>query len=126
MKTNLSKSLIWMAVILAVGVIVSVGILVNGYKTKYNVAQTISVTGSAQTNFESDIIKWTAQYTRKSLDISQASSWLEQDREAVKAFLSQQGIPSEDIVFEAVNIGRDYEYEYDNRGNSSRTFTGYS
>ncbi|HLS12177.1 MAG TPA: SIMPL domain-containing protein [Flavobacteriaceae bacterium] len=126
MKTNLSKSLVWVAVILAVGVIVSVGILVNGYKTKYNVAQTISVTGSAQTNFESDIIKWTAQYARKSLDIAEASSWLGHDREAVKTFLNQQGIPSEDIVFQAVNISRDYEYEYDNRGGSTRVFTGYS
>lgn len=126
MKTNLSKSIIWMSIIIAIGVIVSVGILVNGYKTKYNVAQTISVTGSAQTNFESDIIKWTAQYARKSLDIAEASSWLGQDREAVKAFLNQQGIPSEDIVFQAVNISRDYEYEYDNRGGSTRVFTGYS
>lgn len=126
MKTSLSKSLIWIAIILSATILLSSTIIVNAYKTKYNVAQTISVTGSAQTNFESDIIKWTAQYTRKSLDISQASSWLEQDRAAVKTFLNQQGIPLEDIVFEAVNIGRDFEYEYDSKGNSSRVFTGYS
>lgn len=100
--------------------------MVGGYKTKYNVAQTISVTGSAQKNFESNIIKWTAEYARKSEDITQASTWLSEDREAVKAFLSEQGIPAKDIVFQSVNINKDYEYEYDNRGNSSRVFTGYS
>lgn len=126
MRTNLSGSLIWMAVILSITLFLSTLILVGGYKTKFNVAQTISVTGSAQTNFESDIIKWTAQYARKSLDISEASSWLGQDREAVKYFLKEQGIPAEDIVFQAVNISRDYEYEYDNRGTSTRIFTGYS
>src|SRR5690625_7404145 len=91
MKTNLSKSLVWVAVILAVGVIVSVGILVNGYKTKYNVAQTISVTGSAQTNFESDIIKWTAQYARKSLDIAEASSWRSEERRVGKESNARRG-----------------------------------
>ena len=126
MKTNLSSSLIWVALILSVTIFLSTTILVNGYKTKYNVAETVSVTGSAQTNFESDIVKCTAQYARKSVDISQASTWLGQDREAVKTFLNEQGIPAEDIVFQAVNISRDYEYEYDTRGNSSRIFSGYS
>lgn len=126
MKTNTSNAFIGAAIILSIGLVVSVIIMVGGYKTKYNVAQTISVTGSAQQNFESNIIKWTASYARKSKDISEASTWLGNDREAVKAFLDQQNIPLEDIVFQAVNISKDYEYEYDNNGNSSRVFTGYS
>lgn len=126
MKTNLSSSLIGAAVVLSIGLVISVIIMVGGYKTKYDVAQTISVTGSAQQNFESNIIKWTAEYGRKSQDISEASALLSEDRDAVKAFLNKQGIQSQDIVFQAVNINRDYEYEYDSRGNSSRVFTGYS
>lgn len=126
MKTAISKSLIWMAIVFSIGFILAASVLIGGYKTKYKAAQIISVTGSAQKNFESDIIKWTAQYARKSTDISQASTWLREDRQAVKAFLKEQGIASEDIVFQAVNIQKDYEYEYDSRGNSSRVFTGYS
>lgn len=125
MKTSLSKSLVWVAVILSIGLIVTVTIASSAYNTKYKAQNIISVTGSAQKNFESDIIKWTAQYARKSTDISEASSWLKDDREAVKTFLNQQGIKSDDIIFQAVNIRKEYDYEYDTHGNSTRVFTGY-
>lgn len=126
MKTNLSNSIIGAAVVLSIGLIISVIIMIGGYKTKYKAEEVVSVTGSAQKSFESNIIKWTAQYARKSDNISEASEWLQQDREAVKEFLDQQGIKPNDIVFQAVNINKDYEYEYDSRGNSIRAFTGYS
>src|SRR5699024_2895782 len=111
MKTSLSKSLVWVAVILSIRLIVTVTIASSAYNTKYKAQNIISVTGSAQKNFESDIIKWTAQYARKSTDISEASSWLKDDREAVKTFLNQQGIKSDDIIFQAVNIRKEYDYE---------------
>lgn len=126
MKTSLSKALLGVAVILSIGLAIAVSIMVSGYKTKYLTAQTISVTGGAQKNFESDIIKWTADYARISTDISQASALLGEDRETVKAFLHEKGISSDDIVFQSVNIYRNYEYEYDSRGNSIRVFKGYN
>src|SRR5699024_1245812 len=126
MKNALSKSLIWMSIILGIAWVITISIAAKAYNTKYKAQQTISVTGSAQKNFESDIIKWTAQFARKSTDISQASAWLREDRQAVKDFLNQQGIQPDDIIFNAVNINREYDYNYDANGNSNRVFTGYA
>lgn len=122
----MKKSIVLSSLILAIAFVAVAFIATNSYALKYKNTQRISVTGSAQKNFESDIINWTAQYARKSLDISQASAMLEQDKDQVVSFLISNGIKREDIVVQSVNISRDYEYQYDSRGNSQRVFTGYS
>ncbi|MCY4781493.1 SIMPL domain-containing protein [Sphingobacterium sp. UT-1RO-CII-1] len=101
-------------------------ILSNAYKYKYRVNNTINVTGNAKKDFESDIVKWSADYSRKSMDLSQASEQLRQDRELVKQFLVGQGIDAKEILFNAVNINREFSYHSDGNGNSYNTFTGYS
>ncbi|TJZ51736.1 SIMPL domain-containing protein [Sphingobacterium olei] len=114
------------SVIAAIACIVFASILANAYKYKYKVNNTINVTGNAKKDFEADIVKWSATYSRKSMDLSYASEQLKQDRNLVKDFLVRQGIKEEEILFNAVNINRDFTYQTDGSGHSYNTFTGYS
>jgi len=117
---------ILVSIIVSFAIIIVAFILGNAYRFKYNHANTINVTGYAKVDFESDIIKWSAYYSRKSMDMSYASAQLNKDKEAIKNFLIQQGISENEILFGAISINRDYDYSYDERGNSSRTFSGYT
>lgn len=114
------------SIVAAIGLIVSAYIISNAYKYKYRVNNTINVTGNAKKDFESDIVKWTASYSRKSMDLSEASEQLKRDRDLVKSFLIQRGIKENEILFNAVNIIKDFSYHTDERGNSYNTFSGYS
>lgn len=122
----MKSSNIIIACIGGIALIVFSLILSNAYKYKYRVNNTINVTGNAKKDFESDIVKWSADYSRKSMDLSQASEQLRQDRELVKQFLVGQGIDAKEILFNAVNINREFSYHSDGNGNSYNTFTGYS
>lgn len=114
------------SVIAAVALIGTACILGSAYKYKYKVNQVITVTGNAKKDFDSDIVKWTATYSRKSMNLSGASEQLRKDRELVKNFLVQKGIKESEIVFDPVIIVRDFNYHTDERGNSYNTFAGYS
>ncbi|WP_099370163.1 SIMPL domain-containing protein [Sphingobacterium sp. 1.A.5] len=114
------------SIIAGISIIIFAMIFGNAYKYKYKNSNTINVTGNAMTNFESDIVKWSASFSRKSMDLSEASEQLKRDRDMVKDFLVRQGISDKEILFNAVNINRDFSYHTDPNGNSYNTFTGYS
>jgi len=114
------------SIIVSFAIIIVAFILGSAYRFKYNHTNTINVTGYAKVDFESDIIKWSAYYSRKSMDMSNASAQLNKDKEAIKNFLIKQGINENEILFGAISISRDYDYQYDERGNSHRAFSGYS
>lgn len=122
----MKSSGIVISIVAAIGVLASAFVLANAYKYKYRVNNTINVTGNAKKDFESDIVKWTASYSRKSMDLSEASEQLKRDRDLVKSFLVQRGIKENEILFNAVNILKDFSYHTDERGNSYNTFSGYS
>ena len=122
----MKSTTIIVSIIAAIAVIVGAVILGNAYKYKYRVNNTINVTGNAKKDFDSDIVKWTASYSRKSMNLSEASQQLKQDRDLVKTFLIEKGIKENEILFDAVNIIRDFSYHTDERGNSYNTFTGYN
>lgn len=114
------------SIIGSLALIVAAVVLSNAYKFKYNNVNTINVTGNAKTDFESDIVKWSASYSRKSMDLSSASEQLSQDRNLVKEFLIKQGINESEIRFDAINIFREFSYHTDSYGNSRSTFSGYN
>lgn len=120
-----STSLI-VAVIGGLAIVIFAVVLANAYKYKYRVTNTINVTGNAKKDFESDLVKWSASFTRKSMDLSVASEQLKKDRDLVRQFLEQQGIDSKEILFDAVNINREFSYQTDGQGNRSNIFTGYN
>lgn len=117
---------ILITLIAVIGIIGATCILGSAYKYKYRVNNTINVTGNAKKDFEADIVKWSATFSKKSMDLSSASEELKNDRELVKKFLVEKGVKENEILFNAVNISRDFSYQRDNNGNSYNTFTGYN
>jgi len=114
------------SVIAGVSIIVFAAIFGAAYKYKYRVSNTINVTGNAKQNFESDLVTWSASFDRKSMNLSEASEELKRDRDLVREFLVAQDVKEEEIIFDAVNINREFSYHTDGSGNSYNTFTGYS
>ncbi|WP_270087570.1 SIMPL domain-containing protein [Sphingobacterium sp. SYP-B4668] len=107
--------------------IVVFGLILSGaYKYKFKSTNTINVTGNAKKDFESDLVKWTATYSRKSMQLSEASDLLTRDREVVRNFLIKQGIKADEIQFDAVSITKDFVYSSDENGRSYNQFSGYS
>ncbi len=120
-----SNSII-IALIGGIAIVLFAFILGNAYTFKFKTSNTINVTGNAKKDFESDIVKWSASYSRKSMDLAAASEQLKQDRELVRQFLIKQGVNAKEILFNAVNINREFSYHSDGSGNNYNTFTGYS
>ena len=86
----------------------------------------ISVTGLGQESFDSDLIVWRASFSRNAMDLKQAYSDLNADVVEVKKFLSSQGIQENEIVFDAADISKNYDNQYDENGNfKERVFRGY-
>lgn len=111
--------------IIACAIVLSSWIFGNAYRYKYKSSQTITVNGNAKKDFESDLVKWSANYSRKSMELRPASEQLAQDRELVRTFLIKQGIPAEAIKFESVNINKEYTYHPTDQGGYN-TFAGYN
>ncbi len=117
--------------ILGIFLFLSVGIgsfiLGNAYKYKYKSVQTISVTGNAKKDFEADIVKWSASFSRVNNDLKTASAQIKEDRDAIEKYLIDKGVKKEEIRFEAVNVYKDFQYTYDEqtRRNYSQ-FNGYN
>ncbi len=102
-------------------------ILGNAYKYKFKSAQTITVTGNAKKDFESDLVKWSATFSRNNFDLKTASDQLKADKEVVKSYLVSQGIKESEIRFGAVDILKDFQYSYDqNTGRNFSKFNGYN
>ncbi len=123
----MKNNILIVSVIAAIAVIASSLIFGNAYRYKYKSTQTITVNGNAKKDFESDLIKWSANYNRKSPELRLASEQLAQDREVVRAFLIKQGIPAAAIKFESVNINKEYTYHPNAQGGGGyNTFSGYN
>ena len=122
----MNKFSVIVASILAISLVVGAFILGNAYKYKFKSTESINVTGNALKDFNADLVKWRATFSRKDFDLRVASDQLKADQIVVKNFLISQGIKPNEIVFEAVNISKDFQYGTDSNGASISQFTGYN
>ena len=114
-------------ILLLITVCTGAYILGKAYNYKYDNQKTVSVTGNAQKDFESDIVKWVATYTRSNSDLKVATEQLNSDKDQVLNYLINQGIPKDEIRFGAINLYKEYNYYYDEHTNRSyQTFKGYN
>ena len=114
------------AIGLGLTILLSVFILANAYKYKFKQNETITVTGLAEKDFESDQIIWTGSYSRKTLDLKEAYSLLKQDEKNLKNYFTAKGINTNEIIFSAVSIEKEYESRYyPERNVTTNIFTGY-
>ena len=113
-------------IIAASTIIISALILSNAYKYKFKQSETITVTGLAEKDFLSDQIVWSGSYSRKSMDLKAAYSILKQDEKDLKTYFSNKGIKSDEIVFSAIGIEKEFTSRYNQDGNiTGNDFSGY-
>lgn len=115
MKEN--KSII-SAIIIGVCVMVSaffVGWGLSNFRS--GIEHTVTATGSASTNFESDLIVWRGDFNVHAETSEAAYRRLKSDADAVSKFLVDNGISADDISFSAVNIYHVTTDIYDENGN---------
>lgn len=96
------------ALILAIGIILSSVIVINGIgniKTKQN---TIGITGSAKKQFKSDFVVWRGTYTAQSPNLPEAYSALKTETEKVRNYLKSKGLKDANIVFNSITTIPNY------------------
>ena len=114
-------------IIIACSVIIAGYLLASGYQNRAKVSQAISVTGSGEENFTSDLIVWRASFSKRDMVLKQAYADLNTDQKTIRKYLTSKGVKSDEIVFEAVDIQKDFNYDYDENGQLRNTiFNGYS
>ncbi|MCH7407811.1 SIMPL domain-containing protein [Belliella sp. DSM 111904] len=114
------------AAIFALSIIVAAAILGNAIINRNKKSGTVDVTGLGEQNFSSDLVVWEGNFSRESYDIKDAYADLEKDRKAVTDYLVKKGIPTEQIIFKAVNTNPRYQQNYNSSGNyMGQTFLGY-
>ena len=115
------------AAIIGLAFIIGLFIVANAYKSRAKAMETISVTGSAEKDFGSDLIVWKGFYSRKSMDLKSAYAQLKEDESAIRAYLSGKGIQNNEMVFSSVNINKEFNYKTDENGRSlGQEFSGFN
>ena len=114
-------------IIYALAIITGTIIISAAYKYKFKSSETISVTGMAEKDFSSDLIVWGGSFTKNGMEIKEAYASLKEDENSIKSYLNQKGIPDSCIIFTSVNMTKNFQRQYDERGNlTSEVFSGFS
>jgi len=113
------------AVAAGVAAIICVTILSHTYENRDRAKDSVSVTGLGKRDFTSDLIVWNGSFSRKNVDLKAAYAALKADKETIENYLINKGVASENLVFSAVDINKDFDVSYDNNGRRHSTFTGY-
>ncbi len=120
MKPYLNK------LILGVCIIITAVILANAFTNRNKSNNTISVTGLGAKDFNSDLIVWSGSFMKKNLNLKEAYSDLDKDREKIKSYLVGKGINQSNMIFSAVIITKEYDYVLDkNDVKVKSNFNGY-
>jgi uncharacterized protein len=114
------------SLIFAIAIVIAAYVLGHAVINRNRPQGTIHVTGLGEQNFTSDLVVWEGNFSRESQDLKAAYVSLESDRTAVTNYLKSKGIPSEQLVFNAVSTNPIYQQNYTPNGNyAGQTFTGY-
>ncbi len=115
------------ALIIAIAFIIGLFIAATAYKYRSKALENITVTGSSEKDFVSDLIVWNGSYSRKSMDLKSAYAQLKSDEAAIREYLIGKGVQASEIVISAININKEYNYKTDENGRSlGQQFTGFN
>jgi hypothetical protein len=115
------------AAIIGIAFIIGLFIVGRAYKYRSTTKETITVTGSAEKDFVSDLIVWKGSYSRRSMDLKSAYAQLKEDEGMVKKYLLSKGVQEDQIVFSSIDIIKEYSYPTDANGRSlGQQFAGYN
>src|SRR5690242_1920582 len=115
------------AAIIGIAFIIGLFIVGRAYKYRSTTKETITVTGSAEKDFVSDLIVWKGSYSRRSMDLKSAYAQSKEDEGMVKKYLLSKGVQEDQIVFSSIDIIKEYSYPTDANGRSlGQQFAGYN
>jgi hypothetical protein len=114
------------ALIFGISIIIASFFLGNAYKERANPPKIISVTGLGNENFVSDLIVWEGYFTAFNTDLKTAFEQLNRDKEIVRTYLTSNGIPADNIIFNSVQTTEMRDNKYDNGNYVGSIFRGYS
>lgn len=114
------------SIIIGLAIVVSTFILSNAYINRNSSNNSISVTGLGESDFVSDLIVWEGEFSKENLNLKQAYSDLEKDRQLILIYVKGKGIDPEQIVFSAVTTKEISKTKYSNEGQYiGEDFIGY-
>jgi len=121
------KTSLIFAAIIGISIIISCFALAFGLSHfKSNTDHLISATGSASVDFESDIIIWRGSFSANAWSSQEAYSKIKTDSDAVKKYLSDNGLTDEEVVFNSVDITKLTKPIMDDEGSYiGEEFDGY-
>ncbi|MCR4566625.1 MAG: SIMPL domain-containing protein [Pseudobutyrivibrio sp.] len=113
-----SKNKSWInTLIIGLCVIIScIAIAFGFYHFKSDSNQHITATGSASVDFEADTVIWRGCFSQSAYTPQEAYNKIKEDSSRVKAYLTDNGIKKDEIVFNSVDISRTYTEQYNDEG----------
>jgi uncharacterized protein len=114
------------SIIVALAIISTAWIFSHAFQNRNRSNNTISVTGLGKMDFVSDLIVWSGSFIKKNTSLKEAYSELDRDRDRISKYLVSKGIKTENIIFSAVEIEKEFDDVLNNEGNKIKSvFTGY-
>jgi hypothetical protein len=113
--------------IIAVAIIITAFIVSNAYKYRFKSAETIVVTGLAETDFTSDQIVWKGTFNRTGTVLKDIYAAIKADEQTIKQYLKEKGLPDSSVVFSSFDVMKNTESKYTDNGIFIGSyFTGYT
>lgn len=114
-------------IVIAVAALACACVLGRAYTYKFRSQDTIVVTGLGETEFSSDLIVWSGTLTAEAQNAAAGYAEIEASKAKVQAYLSAKGLPAEAVVFEFVNVDKQFSPVYNANGNwAGQRFSGYA
>jgi len=106
------------ALIAGISAIICVMVLSGNFAKykKYSSGNGITVTGSANCDFESDLVVWRGSFSAYGLTPKDAYQSIKNDADVIKQYLLDSGISENEIAFSSVSISQRYVSEYNEEG----------
>ncbi len=118
------KQWIW-SLIIGLSFVIGVYIASQAFLNRHRDARVIYVKGMSQRNFTSDLIVWSASFSRTAPSLQEAYKLIARDRKVVRDYLLNKGVNSNELTFLAVDVQEKYHGYYDENDNYHRVFDGY-
>ena len=112
------------ALIAAVTLIACVTIFTSGFVgyKKSASGSGLTATGSASSDFESDLIVWRGRFSAYGATTADAYAIIKEDAQQVREYLLENGVAEDELVFSSVDFQQRYRTEYDENGNYVRDY----
>lgn len=87
------------ALIFSIAIVIASIFLADAYVERARAEGDIAVTGLGKADFSSDLVVWEARFQAENADLKAAYAELEKSRSFIRAYLMEEGLTAEAIVY---------------------------